>query len=187
MKRMMQKGWRPLLVLILLIMAWEFSYHFFNIPDWLLPAPSSIVQEALIGWNEYAHHLLSTVQLTLIGFLIGSSVGIIVAIGLHLIPLLREAFYPLLIVSQNIPIIVSAPLLVIWFGFGMLPKVIVITLVCFFPITIATLDGFQQTSRELKHYMLMVGATKQQFFGSWNGHMLYHPFFQALKSRLHIV
>lgn len=164
MKGIVQKGWRPVLVLILLLIIWESSSYIFEIPEWLLPAPTYIWQEAVVDFPDYVHHIVSTVNLTLAGFLIGSTVGIVVAICLHLVAFFREAFYPLLILSQNIPIIVLAPLLVIWFGFGMLPKIIVITLVCFFPITVAALDGFRQTSDELKTYMQMAGATKQQIF-----------------------
>ncbi|MGE8203823.1 ABC transporter permease [Heyndrickxia sp. NPDC080065] len=164
MKTFIQKGWRPCLVIILLFIIWESVTKIMEVPAWLLPAPSQILQEAITGWPNYSHHLLSTIQLALIGCLIGSSVGILVAICLHRVPFIRESFYPLLIVSQNIPVIVLAPLLVIWFGFGILPKIIVITLVCFFPITVAALDGFRQTSHELKHYMQMAGATKGQIF-----------------------
>lgn len=164
MRRLREKGWRPALVLILFLISWEIVCRIFSIPAWLLPAPSVVWQEAVNGWPNYASHLQSTIQLSIIGFMIGSSVGTLVAVCLHLIPTVREAFYPLLIISQNIPIIILAPLLVIWFGFGILPKLIVITLVCFFPITIAALDGFRQTSGELKHYMQMTGASKGQIF-----------------------
>ncbi|WP_087972208.1 ABC transporter permease [Oceanobacillus rekensis] len=164
MRTLFQKGWRPVLVLILLFFIWEFCTKIFDIPKWLLPAPSQVITEAISGWSVYAGHLASTGKLIITGFIIGSSIGILVAIGLHLIPFLREAFYPLLIISQNIPTIVLAPLLVIWFGFGMLPKIIVITLVCFFPITVALLDGFRQTNRDLLYYMQMAGASKQQIF-----------------------
>lgn len=164
MKALRQKGWKPMLVLLLLFILWEISSKLLAIPAWLLPAPSQILQVGIEGWQGYQHHLVATITLTIIGFSIGSFVGIVVASSLHLIPLVREAFYPLIILSQNIPIIVLAPLLVIWFGFGMLPKVIIITLVCFFPIVVAALDGFKQTNRDLKHYMEMAGASRGQIF-----------------------
>jgi ABC-type nitrate/sulfonate/bicarbonate transport system permease component len=164
MRGILQKGWRPVLVLVLLFIIWEFCCKLFEIPKWLLPSPLQIFEESVVGWSVYSGHIGSTVNLILVGFAIGAGVGILVAVGLHLVSFLRQALYPLLIVSQNIPTIVLAPLLVIWFGFGMLPKIIVITLVCFFPITIALLDGFRQTDRELKHYMQMAGASKQQIF-----------------------
>lgn len=162
--KMMKKGWRPAVVLLLLFFLWEMSTKLFEIPAWLLPAPSHIVQIGVTEWHGYLHHLLATIRLTLIGFSIGTLVGIIVASGLHLLPIVREACYPLIILSQNIPIIVLAPLLVIWFGFGMLPKIIIITMVCFFPIVVAALDGFRQTDRDLKHYMKMAGASRGQIF-----------------------
>ncbi|MGJ9385864.1 ABC transporter permease [Salipaludibacillus sp. CF4.18] len=164
MKKMLARGWRPLMVIILLLIIWEACSRLFEIPTWLLPAPSDIVKEGVTSWSVYNHHLFSTTKLSVIGFGIGVSVGLIVATTLHLLPPVRQAFYPLLILSQNIPIIVLAPLLVIWFGFGMLPKILIITLVCFFPITVATLDGFRQTSPELLHYMRMAGASKRQIF-----------------------
>jgi ABC-type nitrate/sulfonate/bicarbonate transport system permease component len=160
----MRQGWRPAVVLILLLIAWEILCRLLEVPAWLLPAPSAILHEMVAGWSGYYEHLLSTIQLILIGFVIGSVTGVLVAVCLHLVPFLRQAFYPLLIISQNIPIIVLAPLLVVWFGFGMMPKIIVITLVCFFPITVSLLDGFRQTDRDLLHYMQMAGANKGQIF-----------------------
>ncbi|TGB03849.1 ABC transporter permease [Halobacillus salinus] len=164
MNNVIQKGWRPTSVLILLLLFWELSSRWMGIPEWLLPAPTAIVQEGISGWSAYAPHLFSTIRLTLTGFTIGSAVGLAVATLLHLIPKVREAVYPLLILSQNIPIIVLAPLLVIWFGFGVLPKLIIIVLVCFFPIAVATMDGFRQTKNEYIHYMKMAGATQSQIF-----------------------
>ncbi|ALX48900.1 ABC transporter permease [Lentibacillus amyloliquefaciens] len=164
MKQLLQKGWKPVLVLILLVIVWEVSTRIFQVPSWLLPAPSLIVQTGVEDWLNYQHHIVSTVRLTLIGFVIGSSAGIVIAAVLHLIPSFREALYPLLIISQNIPVIVLAPLLVVWFGFGMLPKIIIIALVCFFPIAVSALEGFRQTDRDLLHYMKMAGAGKQQVF-----------------------
>ncbi|WP_404451501.1 ABC transporter permease [Virgibacillus necropolis] len=164
MRTMIQKGWRPALVLLLLFILWELSSKLFEIPAWLLPSPSQIVQVGIEGWSSYQHHLIATIILAIVGYTIGCLIGILVASCLHLLPLVREACYPLIILSQNIPIIVLAPLLVIWFGFGMLPKVIIITLVCFFPIVVSALDGFAQTDRDMKHYMKMAGATRSQIF-----------------------
>ncbi|PWW19449.1 ABC-type nitrate/sulfonate/bicarbonate transport system permease component [Cytobacillus oceanisediminis] len=164
MKNVLMKGWRPAAVLLLLFIVWELAVLLAEIPAWLLPPPTDIFQEAITGWDGFRLHLQSTVMLSLLGFAIGTGIGLLTAVLLHLLPFLRESIYPLLILSQNVPIIVLAPLLVVWFGFGILPKLIVITLVCFFPITVAALDGFRQTPRELKHYMLMAGASKGQLF-----------------------
>lgn len=181
MKKLLTKGWRPLLVIILLFIIWEIGVKLFDVPAWLLPAPSQIGQLIYTDFGHYEGHLIATIKLTTIGFLIGTTIGICVAICLHLVLFFREAFYPLMIASQNIPIIVLAPLLVIWFGFGILPKLIVISLVCFFPIAIATLDGFRQTNNELVHYMQMAGATKQQIFWKLEWHHALPSLFSGLK------
>jgi len=164
MRKNLVKGWRPILVLLLLFVIWEIVVKIAEVPEWLLPPPSKILAEAMAGWRDFYPDVFSTVKISLFGFVVGAFIGLAVAILFHLVPVLRDSFYPLLILSQNVPIIVLAPLLVIWFGFGLLPKMIVITLVCFFPITVAALDGFSQTPSELKHYMRMAGASKTQLF-----------------------
>src|SRR5699024_8266812 len=102
-------------------------------------------------------HVRATFLLSVSGFLLGATVGLIVAVFLHLFKWVKEIFYPFLILSQNIPIIVLAPLLVIWLGFGAMPKLIVITLACFFPIAMSTLEAFEQTDRKLYFYLEMMG------------------------------
>lgn len=164
MNEFLKKGWRPLTVIILLLVAWEIACKAFDVPAWLLPVPTAILTEAIQGSSFYSGHIWSTIQLALTGYGVGIVTGLVIAILLFRLPILQDAVYPLLILSQNIPVIVLAPLLVIWFGFGMMPKVIIIALVCFFPITIAALDGFRQTDRELLHYLRMAGATNRQVF-----------------------
>ncbi len=159
-----KKGWRPAAVLLLLLCIWELAVKMLDIPEWLLPAPSSIIVEAAAGVEGLLPHLKSTIALAAGGFVIGCTVGLVTAVILHLLPGVQESVYPLLILSQNVPIIVLAPLLVIWFGFGLLPKIIVITLVCFFPVTVAAMDGFRNVPADMKHYMLMAGASKFQLF-----------------------
>lgn len=158
------KIWRPLVAILLFIGLWEFATRVFSIEVWLLPAPSDIINEAKDVMPTFLPHLGSTVQLSISGFIIGTLVGLGVAIALHLLPKVRETFFPFIILSQNMPIIVLAPLLVIWFGFNALPKLIIITLACFFPIAVSALGGFSQTNRDLVHYMKMMGASKSQLF-----------------------
>lgn len=164
MKELLIKGWRPFVLLLFILIGWELAVTISDVPAWLLPSPSDIFQEGFADWEQFAPHLISTTKLSLLGLFIGAGIGFLSAVFLHLIPTLASAFYPLIILSQNVPIIVLAPLLIIWFGFGLLPKIIVITLVCFFPVTIAALDGFKQTAPELKSYMVMAGASHFQMF-----------------------
>ncbi|ODG90343.1 nitrate ABC transporter permease [Gottfriedia luciferensis] len=158
------KGWQPIVVILLFLICWQLSIKIWRIESWLLPGPIAIFKEGMRSTDSLLPHISSTIQLTIIGLLIGSLLGFLIAFLLHLIPGVREAFYPLLILSQNVPIIVLAPLLIIWFGFGVLPKLIIISLVCFFPVTVSALDGFRQTPSELINYMKMAGASKSQVF-----------------------
>lgn len=130
----------------------------------MLPSPADIAVAAADQFTPLAEHTWATVKLTLGGFAIGTAVGLLLAVLLHLLPWLKRALYPLLILSQNIPTIALGPLLMIWFGFGLLPKLMVITLVCFFPVVVAALDGLTQTDRSMMNYMQMSGANRMRIF-----------------------
>lgn len=158
------KIWPPFVAVFLLLMIWQLCTTLFEIEKWILPSPTDIVRETFSQSAGLWEHTLATARLTGVGFLIGSSVGLFVAIILHMIPFLKSALYPLLILSQNVPTIALAPLLMIWFGFGLLPKIIVITLVCFFPIAVAMMGGLRQTDPTMLSYMRMIGASKRQIF-----------------------
>lgn len=156
--------WPPLGAVVLLLLIWQLATSFFHIETWILPSPAVIGHEAFVEKDRLALHTWATLKLTLFGFGIGVAVGLLVAGMLHYTPFLRSALYPLLILSQNIPTIALGPLLVIWFGFGILSKLIVIILVCFFPVTIAALGGLARTDRTMLNYMEMIGASKHQIF-----------------------
>ncbi|WP_028593897.1 ABC transporter permease [Paenibacillus assamensis] len=162
-RKMVQVG-PPLVAVLLLLIVWQVTVSVFDIEKWMLPSPSDIVREAINNWESLLGHTWATLKLTLVGFGIGSAIGLLVAMVLHPVPIIRRAVYPLIIISQNVPTIALLPLLMIWFGFGLLPKIIVIALVCFFPITIATMDGLSRTDRMMLNYMRMAGASRMQLF-----------------------
>ncbi|MEK5232137.1 ABC transporter permease [Lysinibacillus sp. FSL K6-0232] len=180
MKQALHKG-RTIFFIAFLLFIWELIVYVAEVPQWLLPAPSVIVREGFQSYQTFIPHALATVQLALLGLVIGIGCGLIVAIILHRFTFIRELFYPILIMSQNIPILVLAPLLIIWFGFGLLPKLIIICLVCFFPIVIATMDGFRQTDAALKHYFQMIGASKAQTFWKLEWPYAYPAIFSGVK------
>ncbi|MEH6944003.1 ABC transporter permease [Bacillus sp. JJ722] len=163
-KQSIWKKGAPFFLLLFLLIIWEMITVVLKVEPWLLPSPSAILKEGIADFDRVFEQLGATVQLAVIGLIIGSLIGIILAAVLHVFPKVKDAVYPLLILSQNVPIIVLAPLLVIWFGFGILPKIIVIALVCFFPVAVAALDGLRQTPFELKHYFHMMGASKKELF-----------------------
>ncbi len=156
--------WPPLVAVILFLAVWETLVSAFHIENWILPSPSAVAHEAVSGASGLWADTRATLKLTLIGFGVGSAVGLLIAIVLHRIPFVKSALYPLLILSQNVPTIALGPLLMIWFGFGLLPKIILITLVCFFPVAVATMDGLARADHVIRNYMEMAGASKGQIF-----------------------
>src|SRR5205085_3664961 len=109
-------------------------------------------------------HAWQTLLETVIGFLAALIVGLGLAVVIDLSLIMRQAIYPLLVISQTIPLLAIAPLLVLWFGFGILPKVLIVGLVCFFPIVVAGADGFRATDPELVKLFRTFGASAWDIF-----------------------
>jgi ABC-type nitrate/sulfonate/bicarbonate transport system permease component len=154
----------PAIVLALFIAAWQAAVTLLDIPDYELPAPLDIAANTIAEAPRLLEHLRSTVSTTLLGFAAGAAAGFLLAALLHLLPGARAGLYPLLVLSQNVPVMALGPLLVIWFGFGMVPRVLLVILVCFFPVVVAMLSGLTQTDRGLMNYMKMIGASRRQLF-----------------------
>ena len=128
----------------------------------MLPAPSRIISAL---WDERdlaAHHTVVTLGETVVGFAVSLVLGVAVSVVMDLVPALRRAVYPLLVGSQAVPILVVAPILVLWFGFGLLPKVVVIVLLTFFPIVVGLLDGFAGVPPEASDLLETYGASRRQ-------------------------
>jgi ABC-type nitrate/sulfonate/bicarbonate transport system permease component len=160
--RILRELWPPALALVGLVAAWELYVDVVlaevSGATRLLPAPSQIVRALVTNTAILAPHTSQTLIETLIGFAAALFIGFGFAVIIDLSPLLRRAIYPLLVVSQTIPLLALAPLLVLWFGFGLLPKVLVVALVCFFPIVVAGADGFRATDPELVKLFRTFGA-----------------------------
>lgn len=151
-------------VALLLVVAWEWYVRASGIRPQVLPAPSRVLAQGWAHRIDIAGHAASTVQVTLIGFSVSLVVAWTLAIAVDFSPWLRRAFVPLFVVSQTLPIIAIAPLMIIWFGFGLLPKVIVIALVTFFPMTIGLIEGFAAADRDAGALLRSMGATRRQEF-----------------------
>ncbi|XVU29637.1 ABC transporter permease [Actinoplanes sp. CA-054009] len=160
----MRRWLPPTLTVVGLLILWQVYTTVSGIESWLLPSPKDIGDAFVDQRDVLATHTLATTELTLLGFAAGVATGLLVAVLLHLIPGVRAAVYPLLVISQNVPTIAIAPLLVVWLGFGIAPKLVVIVLVCFFPVAVATLDGLGRSDAAINDYMLMSGANRRQLF-----------------------
>jgi ABC-type nitrate/sulfonate/bicarbonate transport system permease component len=161
----------PAAVILLLIGGWELAARWdlisnaLSIEDFLVPAPSDVAESLWRDRSLLADDSWVTMREVLLGFACALASGLAFALVLHLSDTLRRAFYPLLIASQTIPPVAIAPILVVWFGFGLGPKVLLIALVCFFPVTVNTLDGLRSVDPQLITMMRTLGAGRAQILG----------------------
>jgi ABC-type nitrate/sulfonate/bicarbonate transport system permease component len=159
----LRQVWLPIVTIIVFIAIWQVCCVLFKIDPWLLPEPWSIAlkmaEDSALLWK----HMLSTLSTALMGTGFGLFIGIIVALVLHNIPFFRTALSPFLVLSQNVPIIALGPLLMIWFGYGLLPKLILLIIVCFFPIALSMLVGLGQAEPQLREYLGMIGASRWEY------------------------
>jgi ABC-type nitrate/sulfonate/bicarbonate transport system permease component len=135
-----------------------------GLEDFLAPSPAEIASAIWENRSLLAENAWVTLQEILIGFACALVTGIAFAVAMHFSVLVRRATYPLMIASQTIPIIVVAPILVLWFGFGIVPKALVVVLVCFFPITVATVQGLGSVDPDATKLMRSLYASRWQIF-----------------------
>jgi putative hydroxymethylpyrimidine transport system permease protein len=133
-----------------------------NLESFLVPSPAEIASALWENRSLLAENAWVTTKEILIGFLCGLVAGLGFAVVLRLSETLRRAFYPLLVASQAIPIIVIAPILLVWFGFGIGPKLVVVALICFFPITVNAADGLRSVDAEAIKMMRTLAASRRQ-------------------------
>jgi putative hydroxymethylpyrimidine transport system permease protein len=139
---------------------WELIVRVAHVPEYLLPAPSEIAVDLKADWPVLEPALLVTLREILLGFVISAATGVGLAVLLHLFPVARRAVYPLLIGSQTVPIIVLAPILVILLGYGIMPKLVIVGLICFFPIVVNGIDGLRSVDGELITIMRTLHASR---------------------------
>ena len=149
-----------LLLLTALLGLWELLVALLDTEPWLLPAPSRI-WEAFVGTRTLLPaHIRTTTLEALAGLVLAATLGAALAVLITSVALVRRVLYPLVVVSQTIPMIVLAPLLIIWLGFGMAPKIVVVALVGFFPIVVSTVDGLDGADPEMVALIRSMGASR---------------------------
>lgn len=154
----------PVLLVVVLILGWYFVAKVSGLGSFVLPSPVEVAQA---GW-ETRGLLLDAIGTTLLATAIGLALALAAGIGLAALmdfwPLAKRALYPLLVASQTIQILAIAPILVIWFGFGLTPTVSIVVLFCFFPLTVSTADGLASADPELIALLRAMGAKRRQIW-----------------------
>lgn len=147
-----------------LLLIWQLVCTFGWIPSYMLPSPIKVLQAFVSELPLLWEHSLITLQEAFIGLLLGVSVGFLAAVFMDTFDVVYKAFYPLLIITQTIPSVAIAPLLVLWFGYEMTPKIILIVISTFFPVTVGLLDGFRSADKDAINLLRSMGATRLQIF-----------------------
>lgn len=156
-------GYGPAFVLaVALVALWELYVRIGHVSSQVLPTPSAIVQILFANWGVIYDNTVQTMLETVLGILAATLLGLVLAVLLDISSWVRRAIYPLLVISQTIPIIALAPLLLIWFGFTLEPKVLVVTLYCFFPIAVACADGLASAEPEMLRLLRSMRASRWQ-------------------------
>jgi NitT/TauT family transport system permease protein len=154
----------PFLFFVFVLFLWEEGTKVFEVPRFILPAPSIILDKFLSSDVNLWLHTRVTVIEAVLGFAIASVLGFVLAIFITMFETVELTIYPYLIALSTIPILAIAPLLILWFGFGMLPKIIVATLICFLPIVVNTIRGFRSVDYRLLELMFSLNANDWQVY-----------------------
>lgn len=154
----------PLAALLLLLLLWEIICAAELVPAFMLPAPSDVFRAFIQDFPALMFHARTTLLEAFLGLFLGVIVGFGTALLMDAFPLVHKALYPLLVITQTIPTVAIAPLLVLWLGYEMAPKVVLIIIVTFFPIAVGLFDGFQSADPDTIRLLRSMGAGRFQIF-----------------------
>ena len=150
------------LFLVVVVALWEWTVRARDVADYLMPPPSQVWTAFLDQRGVLPAHIQTTLSEALLGLFFAIVLGVGLAALIASLPLARRVLYPVLVVSQNIPVLVLAPLLAVWFGFGLMPKVLIVVLIGFFPIAVNTAEGLMNADREMIALVRSMGASRWQ-------------------------
>ena len=157
---MKKYSWKPIpfLLFTVLLLIWEGAVHALDIPMYVLPSPVQVGKALAEELSVLAGHAAVTVGEALAGMGISLVLAVLLGIVMDCFPLMRQGIYPVLVVTQTVPMIVMAPVLIIYMGFGVAPKILTVVLMCFFPVAVSFCDGLSQVDEEYVNLVRSCGA-----------------------------
>ncbi|MCO6005534.1 ABC transporter permease [Actinoallomurus purpureus] len=158
------RSWRPVALLVALLVAWWVITAAKLVETYLVPSPAKTLQVMSDKWGYIWHHTWVTTYETLLGFVIATIVGVLAAVIMVYSTAIEKTLYPVLLFAQVIPKVAIAPLLVVWLGFGLAPKVVVAVLIAFFPVVISMVTGLKAVDPEMIQLSATMGAGPLQTF-----------------------
>lgn len=171
----------PVSAITLLIVLWQGIYWLEILPHFMLPSPTQVVNAFVNDFDLLMSHAQVTLMEAFIGLTLGIVLGFVFALLMDLSKVVYRALYPIIVLSQTVPTVAIAPLLVLWFGYGMFPKIVLVIMTTFFPITIGIFSGFQSIDPDSLQLMKVMGATPMQLYVHVKIPASLNSFFSGLK------
>jgi NitT/TauT family transport system permease protein len=162
--RLISRSWILVLFFVTFFAAWELSILLFKIPAYILPKPSEIVVRGWADIDKLVYYTWITGSESVLGYLVAVVIALPLGLAIAFSPFLRQTIYPFFVSLEMTPKIAFAPLFISWLGFGLLPKVIIVFLVCFFPIVLNAILAFGSLSEELERFVRATGANAWRTF-----------------------
>ena len=150
--------------IVVILVVWQLACSFELVDSFMLPSPIQVMQAFMKEFPTLMDHSFVTLTEAFLGLGFGILLGFIVAVLMDQFEGLYQAFYPIIVLTQTVPTVAIAPLLVLWFGYEMTPKVILIVITTFFPIAIGLLNGFRSADADSIHLLRAMGADRWQIF-----------------------
>ena len=154
----------PFIVIVVILILWQIMSVIGIIPKFMLPSPLAVVKAFIKDFPLLMLHTKVTLIEAFLGLGIGIILGFVMAVIMDKYDFAYKSIYPVLVITQTVPTVAIAPLLVLWLGYGILPKITLIVITSFFPITVGLLDGFKATDKDALNLMKTMGATPFQNF-----------------------
>ncbi|MEG0565498.1 MAG: ABC transporter permease [Hungatella sp.] len=167
MKRKLQNITNKLysvMAIVILLLLWQGLCSFGVVPDYMLPSPAAVVLAFVKDFPYLMSHAGTTLLEAFAGLAAGIAIGFFVAVWMDHFEVVHKALYPLVVLTQTVPTVAIAPLLILWLGPSMAPKIVLIVIVTFFPITVGLLDGFRSADIDTMNLLRSMGASKFQIF-----------------------
>lgn len=153
-----------ILTICMILLIWQAVAVLQIVPDFMLPSPVSVGKALVNDFPLLMQHARYTVLEAMLGLTVGILIGFLCAVFMDHFDIVYKALYPIIIITQTIPTVAIAPLLILWLGYEMAPKVVLIVIVTFFPISIGLLEGFRSADTDMIRLMQSMGATRIQIF-----------------------
>lgn len=152
----------PIVSLALLLGVWEAAVAIFQIPSYVIPAPSAVARAILTDLPTLWMHSMVTLQEAVCGLLIAAVLAVLIAVAMDLSGMIYYSVFPYLVVTQTVPVMILGPLFSMWFGFGLTPKILMVVFMCFFPIVISLSDALRNVDKHQMNLLRSFGASKLQ-------------------------